>query len=68
MADVGCDLWHTPLPFQSSIVLVEASFLAKDVTMLLQLAISFINISVSSEILLNLQTKCNNYFRKQKHL
>ncbi len=43
-------------------------FLVRDVTILLQLEISVANISESAEILLNLQTKCNEYFHVTKHL
>ena len=48
----------------------EPSFLlfAINVTMLLQFEISVMNISESAEILLNLQTKCNEYFHVTKHL
>ena len=43
-------------------------FFAINVTMLLQFEISVMNISESAEILLNLQTKCNEYFHVTKHL
>ena len=46
----------------------NVSHFAIDITMLLQFEISVLNISESAEIILNLQTKCNEYFHVTKHL
>ena len=56
------------IAFSAKVLSYVLVFLVRNVTILLQLALSFINISGQAEILLYLQTKCNNYFRKQKHL
>lgn len=71
MADVvPCNDMGIHLPFLfSSIKHGRLQMLfAINITMLLQFKISVMNISESAEILLNLQTKCNEYFHVTKHL